>query len=329
VEVVTDKDKVADKADPKKGAPKASAASKRIDAADAIRQAGIDLQAEGKAKEAFDKFREAIGLYEKAYLELVDFTKLADAYSRAGVVAFGLGKPAAEVTRLFELGIAIQPTLVIDRRKQDKALLELFDSTHERLDKAAKAALAVDGKAAGRVDVYVDGVKVGDGLPARAEGLLPGSHYVQVRGDGLQPWGAEVKVKGKDAKVTAKLVALAAEEKRVEAPATLASLADCAKAGQFHQSLCKAPVAKLAKQTGAAYFVFAAIRADRYGRPTVHPFLVDAALGAVPLKAIELAADLNDLNRRLSEVEAEVAKSVAEFPKARVLTKTPAVFSAK
>lgn len=329
VEVVTDKDKVADKNDPKKGAPKVSAASKRIDEADSVRQTGIDLQAEGKAQQALDKYREAIDLYEKAYLELVDFSKWADAYARAGVVAFAVGKPPAEVTRLFEQGIAILPTLVIDRRKQDKALLELFDATHDRLDKAAKSALVVEGSASGKVDVFVDGVKIGDKFPVRVEGLLAGTHYAQVRGEGMQPWGAVVKVKGKEAKVTAKLVAVPQEEKRVVVPATVADLAACAKAGQFHQVLCKEPLGRLAKQTGAAYFVFAAVKADRYGRLTVHPFLVDAAQGAVPLKPIELAADLSDLNRRLSDLEADVAKSVADFPKARVLNKVPAVFTAK
>ncbi len=328
-DLVSDRDKVPDKVDPKKNAPKPSLSSKRIDAADAVRQEGINLQAEGKHGEALDKLRNAVALYEKAYLELVNYSNLADAYMRAGVCAHYAGQGAAEATHWFELGIAIEPTLVIDRRKQDKALLELFDGLHAKMQAASKAAIEVEVPDGANVEVYVDGVRLNT-APFRAQNLIPGTHYAQIRGEGILPWGSIVRLGKKDAKVTAKIVEVKKEEKKVEAPLTLEALADCARVGAFTMPLCKAPAAKLGKQTGAAFYWFGLLRFDRFNRPSVVPFLMDLGSGGtVQLKIIELAPDFGDLNRKMTEHEAEVSAAVSQFPKARALTKTPAAYSGK
>ncbi len=328
-ELVSDRAKVPDKADPKKNAPKPSLSSKRIDAADAVRQEGINLQAEGKHGEALYKLRDAVALYEKAYLELVNYSNLADAYMRAGVCAHYAGQGAGEATRWFELGIAIEPTLVIDRRKQDKALLELFDGLHAKMDSAPKFAIEVDVPGGANVEVYVDGVRVA-AAPFRAQNLIPGTHYAQIRGEGLVPWGSIVRLGKKDAKVSAKITEVKKEEKKVEAPLTLDALADCARVGAFTMPLCKLPAAKLGKQTGASFFWFGLLRFDRFNRPSVVPFLMDLASGGtVQLKAVELAVDFGDLNRKMTEHEAEVSAAVAQFPRARSLSKTPGAYSGK
>lgn len=329
-DVVTDKDKVADKVDGKKGAPKVSTASKRIEAADAVRQEGADLLAEGKAAEALDKLRDAIGLYSKAYLELVDYGKLADAYASAAEAAFQAGHGEGEIVALLEDGLAIQPTLVVNSRKKSNApLVELLVKTRARLDARPKAAVIVEGQATPGIEVFVDGVKLSD-LPAKADGLLPGTHYAQIRGEGFAPWGTVVKLNGKDIKVQAKIAALKVEEQKVVVPLTVAALADCARTGMFHLPVCKTPVATLARQTGAGFFLFSALKPDRFGRLTAHPFLLEAASAStVALKPIELAADLGDLNRRTAELEGDVSAAVQSFPKARALAKVPAVYSAK
>jgi len=328
-DVGTDRDKVTEKTDPKKGGPKPTAASKRIEAADAVRQEGIDLQAEGKHGDALDKLRDAATLYEKAYLELVDYSKLADAYMRAGVCAHYAGQGAGAATRWFELGIAIEPTLVIDRRKQDKALLDLFDSTHERMSKAPKFAIELDGPPTAGIEAFVDGVKLVS-FPGKSPPIMPGTHYAQIRGEGHVPWGTVVHLGKKDAKVTVKITAIKVEERKPEVPLTIDALADCARVGAFAMPLCKAPAAKLAKQTGANWFWFGLLRFDRFNRPGVVPFLMDAAAGlTVQLKPIDLQPDLGDLNRKMTEHEAEVSAAVASFPKARALTKQPSAYSGK
>ncbi|MBM4342501.1 MAG: hypothetical protein FJ100_03895 [Deltaproteobacteria bacterium] len=328
-DLVSDRDKVPDKVDPKKNAPKPSLSSKRIDAADAVRQEGINLQTEAKHADALDKLRNAVALYEKAYLELVNYSNLADAYMRAGVCAHYAGQGAGEATHWFELGIAIEPTLVIDRRKQDKALLELFDGLHARMQATAKYAIEVEVPAGANVEVFVDGVRL-TAAPYRAQNLIPGTHYAQIRGEGLLPWGTVVRLGKKDGKVTAKIAEVKKEEKKVEAPLTIDALADCARVGAFTMPLCKAPAAKLGKQTGAGFLWFGLLRFDRFNRLSVVPFVMDLASGGtVQLKAVEVAPDFGDLNRKMTEHEAEVSAAVAQFPRARALSKTPAAFSGK
>ena len=328
-DLVTDREKVPDKADPKKNAPKPSLSSKRIDAADAVRQDGINLQGEGKHGDALDKLKGAVALYEKAYLELVNYSNLADAYMRAGVCAYLAGQGAGEATRWFELGIAIEPTLVIDRRKQDKGLLELFDQVHAKMDNGGKFAIVVELPEGKVADVFVDGVKL-TGPLYKAQGLIVGTHYAQIRAEGVVPWGAIVRLGRKDAKVSAKVTEIKREEKKVEVALTLEALADCARVGAFTMPLCKVPAAKLAKQTGAAFFWFGLLRFDRFNRPSVVPFLMDIASGGTAqLKIIELQPDLGDLNRKMTEHEAEVAAAVSQFPKARALNKPPSVYAGK
>lgn len=327
--LLTDQDRPVDVApvgDGKTVQVKGSATSRRIDEADQLRQEGTDLAAEAKHTVALAKFRAAIALYEQAYSELVDYSKLADAYARAGLSAYSSGSGAAEATRLFELGIAIQPTLVIDRRKQPKELLELFDGAHERLEKAPKATIVVDGGDAPGAEAFIDGVRVG-GLPARKTDLLPGVHYVQVRGEGWQSWADTVRVRGKEVKVKTKLqrakvaVARPVEEYAIDA------LAPCARAGEFHTALCTRPMQALARQTGAQFIVFAAIKADRYGRLAIHAFVADGGSAAtIGLKPIDLAADLGDLNARAAEIEAAVYAATHPFAKARAIGRTPTVY---
>ncbi len=328
-DVVTDKEKVPDKVDPKKGALRVTAASKRIDAADAVRQEGINLQAESKHGEALDKLKDACTLYEKAYLELVDYSKLADAYARAGVSAHYAGMGAGEVSKWFELGIAIEPTLVIDRRKQDKSLLDSFDGLHERMDKGGKFVIEIDGPPTVGVDAFVDGVKLAT-FPGKSLELMPGTHYAQIRGEGIVPWGTVVRLGKKEVKVSAKVNSIKVEEKKIEVPLTIEALADCVRVGAFTMPLCKGPATKLGKQTGAAYFWFGLLKFDRFNRPGVVPFLMEVASGAtVQLKIIELQPDMGDLNRKMTEHEGEVTAAVETFPKARALTKPPSVYSGK
>ena len=307
---------------------KGSASARRIDEADLQRQEGTDFAAEAKHGQALAKLREAIAGYEQSYLELVDYTKLADAYARAGLAAFLSGAGVGEAERLFVEGITLQPTLVIDRRKQPKELLDLFESVHARLAKAPKLAIAVEGTAAG-AEVFIDGVKVGP-LPARLEGLVAGTHYVQVRGTGWQPWGQVVRLR-KEAKIDAKILPTkGAATAPAEPELSVEALDPCGAQGNFHADICKGRAVRLAKQTGAQFLAFVAIKADRYGRLTLHPFAMEGSSGAtVALKPIELAADLGDLNAKVATWEAELDTTVQAFPKARALTKAPTVYKEK
>ena len=329
LDLLTDKDRAEKPALPKdKTAPvKSTPQSRHIDEADMWRQEGTDLAADGKPKEALAKFRDAIAAYERSSAELVDFSKLADAYARAGLAAYVTGGGLAEATRLFEAGVTIQPTLVIDRRKQEKVLLDAFDSVHERLENGKRFAIAVEGAGEG-AEVFVDGVKIG-ALPGKSTPVPPGTHYVQVRGNNWQPWAAAVKIKNKEMTVTAKLVEVKKEKApRKEVEFGVDAMEDCAKSGAFASDKCRIPAGKLGKQTGATYLIFTAVKPDRYGRLSLHPFVMESATGAtVPLKPIDLASDLADLNARSATFETDVADGTEHFAKVRALTGTPKVYS--
>lgn len=328
MECLTDADRAEKPAVPKnKTAPvKASPQSRHIDEADLARQEATDLAADGKNREALSKFREAIAGYERSSSELVDFSKLADAYARAGLAAFATGAGLAETTRLFEAGVTLQPTLVIDRRKQAKELLDAFDGVHERIENGKKFAVAVEGSAAG-AEAYVDGVKIAS-FPGKSEPLPAGTHYVQVRGFGWQPWATVVRVRAKDVTVTAKPVEVKKEKApRKEVELGIDAMEDCAKAGAFASDACRIPATKLSRQTGAKYLIFCAVRPDRYGRLSMHPFVLEAASGAtIALKPLDLSGDLSDLNARAAVFEGDVAAATEHFVRARALTHTPSVY---
>lgn len=323
-----------DRSRPEKGneaaakAPEVTAAGKKLEAADLLRQEATDLAAEGQHGPALAKFKQAIAAYEAGFVELVDFSKLADALARAGVCAFTLGSKA-EATRLWEEGVSLQPTLVIDRRKQAKELLDAFDAVHAKLDALPKVELLVDGPPTEGAEVFVDGVRVGP-LPAKATGLTPGKHYVQLRGEAVEPWAASVGVGKKGGKAKPKVVLRklpTAEETRVLA---YADLAPCAQTGAFHTPLCKRLSTQLSKQTGARFVVFSAVAADRFGRVMLQAFVAEAGHGgAVVLPSIELAADLTDLAQKLVDLEEAAASVVQKFPHDKVLTKIPSFYTAK
>jgi hypothetical protein len=327
LEILTDRSKAEKGNEAAAKAPVQTAAGKQIEGADALRQEATDLAAEGKTGPALAKFKQSIGQYEKAFVELVDFSKLADSYARAGVCAFVLGS-TGEATKLWEAGVSLQPTLVIDRRKQPKELLDAFDAVHARLEGMPKVALTIDGPETAGAEVFVDGIKVGP-LPATAAELIPGKHFVQLRGETVEPWGSVVAVGKKGGKVKAKVVAVkvpTAEEVRILA---YADLTPCAQTGQFHTQACKSLTQRISRQTGAKFVVFSAIRADKFGRLTLQPLVADASHGGVvALPSTELAADLADVGQKLVDVEEAVAGVVKAFPKDKVLSK-PAQFYSK
>jgi hypothetical protein len=133
-----------------------------------------------------------------------------------------------------------------------------------------------------------------------------------------------------DAKVSCKPTAQKQAPKPTEADdLTVADLDLCARQGAFHQDVCKGPGQALGKQAGAQLLVFSALTADKFGRITFWPFVMEAASGAtVAGKPIELAPDLSDLNAKAAALEADLVALANPFPRARGLTKTPQAWKA-
>ncbi len=297
----------------------------RLERADMLRQQGTDLQQEGKLGPALGRFQAAIAGYRGAFSQLVDYTKLADAYARAGVCAFTGKDGAAQAAGYLDAGLRLQPTLAIDRRKADKALLELFDARRAALEAGPRGSVRVEGVAEG-AEVFVDGVRVG-ALPATASGLPFGEHFVQVRGEGWQPFAKTVSVGRSEALVKAKLKAVP-QEAEVGAGKVIAigDLAACTQNGDMVGRACLKLAAALAKQTACALVLHPLIVSDRYGRLTLHLFVQRADGKTVALGPRELDKALSDLNAKLTEIAEELGHVAAEFPESRALDGKPKAY---
>jgi hypothetical protein len=301
------------------------ASDPRIQKADLARQEGTDLAMEGKHRQALPKLKKAIALYEAAYAELVDYSKLADAYARAGVSAWAGGKGARASAGFFDDGLRLQPTLAIDRRAADKGLLALFDARRAAAEAGAKASVVITGDAEGAI-AFVDGVRVGP-LPATASGLGRGTHFVQVRGDGWHTFAKRVRVGGKDVTVKARLKAIKAADPG--APAAVLSfddLAPCVAKGDFSDKACRRVVAKICRQAAADYVLYSWLVADRYGRLALHAFLQRADGKVVVVPARDLDKNLSDVAAQITELSKEVGELVADFPVDRALNKRSKLF---
>lgn len=322
VAVVADTTPVDPPDDGKKAAP--LVVDPRIQKADLARQEGTDLAMAGNHKKALPLLQKAIKLYEASYAELADYTKLADAYARAGVSAHAAGKGKSTVAKFFDAGLTLQPTLAIDRRAADKELLAIFDARREANEKSSDGVIEIEGAAEGAV-VFLDGVRVG-GVPSRRDGLPRGTHFVQVRADGFRPFAKKVRVGSKPAKVKVKLKALPAEASAAAKVLGFDALEPCVKKGEFSKRGCKKDVSALCKQTASEFVLYSVLVADRYGRLTLHAFLQRADAKVIALPGREIDKNLSDVSARLSELSNDVGAAVADFPVDRSLDRKPKLF---
>lgn len=304
--------------------PVAAEVPQVIRKADELRQEGTDLMMEGKYKAAYSKLRRAINAYEMKWVSLVDFTKVTDAYARAGVCAFHAKKGMGAVRSLFAKGISLQPTLVIDRRKADKQLLKAFDQVSEGINKHKDGSLQVQTEVAS-AEVFVDGVRVG-GPGAVKAGLTRGYHFVQVRAAGYKPWGKKVRVGGKKATIVkARLKAeKKAREHKPAAPPTLEDLEPCRMGGAFVKKPCRKLGERIKEAFDADGVVWTYVAADRYGRLSLLPFVTNLGEGkSAKIPEITLGQKLSGLSGKLRGLDGEIAKRLRDFPKGRALRKPP------
>ena len=317
------------------GARQVTPLEKQIEQADKLRSEGMEQQTKDSVK-AYALFVKAIKLYEGAAAELVDFTKLADAYTRAGLIGFKNRIGANNVKAWFMKGLALQPTLVISRRGQPAKLLKLFDATVKHMQGLKKAGVEVIGGCPNQgcpaAVCYIDGIKSG-ALPAKNDNLIRGQHFVQLRGPGIKPWGKIIFVARPNFTVKAKPVMIKVKTAKNVAPLTFDDVAMCAAHGAFSKKTCDTQVQGLLRQTDSDFVLFTMVKADRYGRLTLHGFLGRPPAKRrkpaqiVALKAVSIQKSLSDLNAQLTTFAAIVDKAAAAFPAARALSTVPRAYS--
>ncbi len=301
----------------------ASPQAKAIEKADKLVTAARDIVAEGEALgDATKLLMAAVDRYEQNYVELVDFSKLVDAYALLAQVSLTQSdsKAAADwVSR----ALAIQPTFVVDGRKQNKELKGLVDKTREALESKPRTELQIEATQP-ESEVFVDGVKLGT-APVTAKDLLTGVHYVQVRKAGASPWGQTLLAKGKLLQVKAVLQMQVAPENEIAVTVSADDIKDHANKGQFNEKIFKNSAALFARQIAATHLLFGLVNR----RPTtleLHLFVFNAkSKKTCAVAPIEYASNLTNLQMQTLDAEGRVRTAVMSCNSD--VAATPAVFA--
>lgn len=304
--------------------PEQLEAQRNLDKADEALIAGRDGLIQGDdIQTAYALLNAAISRYEKHFVELVDFTKLVDAYTRAGDAALRLGQRNDAKGHVVK-ALTIQPTLVLDRKASDE-LRELVTSTRETLGKRATGAIAVTANVEG-AKVFVDGVSIGD-APCEAKELYQGTHYIQVKKEGAPTFGKAVTVRGRDVKVAAKIEAPEEETTEISASVRFDDIKPFAEKGNFHERIARNMSSVFARQLKARYLLYGTLAKSARG-VELHLFLFDATVRKfAALQPVEFAGNLANMQMKILEAEGHVRAAVASFPQAKVVEELPAVYS--
>ncbi len=301
----------------------ASPQAKAIEKADKLVSAARDIVAEAEALgDATKLLMAAVDRYEQNYVELVDFSKLVDAYALLAQVSLSQsdGKAATDwVSR----ALAIQPTFVVDGRKQNKDLKALVDKTREALEARPRTELQIDATQP-ESEVFLNGVKLGS-APVVAKDLLTGVHYLQVRKAGASPWGQTLLAKGKPLQVKAVLQMQVAPENEIAVTVSADDIKEHASKGTFGEKIFKNSAALFARQIAATHLLFGLVNR----RPTtleLHLFVFNAkAKKTCAVAPIEYASNLTNLQMQTLDAEGRVRSAVLSCN--TDVSATPAVFA--
>ena len=299
-------------------------AQKNLDKADEALIAGRDGLASGEDLDtAYALLEASIARFEKYFTELVDFTKLVDAYARAADAALKLGKKneaKANITK----ALTIQPTLVLDRKASEE-LRELVKTTRETLAGRKAGSIAVTANVEG-AQLYVDGVSVGD-VPAEAKDLFPGTHFVQVKKEGAETWGKAVTVRGRQIKLSAKLDVEEDEGTEIAIAVRFDDIKPVAEKGNFHEKLAKNFSFMFSRQLRARFLLYGVLAKSARGIE-LHLFLFDATIRKfAALDPVEFSANLSNMQMKILEAEGLIRAAVASFPEKNEVTEQPPVFA--
>ncbi|MCO4760451.1 MAG: PEGA domain-containing protein [Myxococcales bacterium] len=298
-------------------------ATKNLAKADqALLAARVMIDEKKNLKTAAKLLSAAIKRYERYFVELVDFTKLVDAYARASQAQLMLGKRGSAATLLTK-AVVLQPTLVTNRGQ--KKMHKLLTVVRGRLAKRKKGTIQVECKTPG-AEVYVDGVKLGS-APAVSKDLDAGTHYVQVRHKEAEPWGKSFTVRGRRISVNARLEMMPNPKHNIHVSVQLSKIAPFAQKGGFHTRRVRNYSLMFSRQIQARYLLYAVVSKNVRGLE-LHMFLFDskakkfAALDMVPFNS-----NLSNMQMKILEAEGHIRRAIQAFPSKKEVVAQPAVYT--
>ncbi|HVE87466.1 MAG TPA: hypothetical protein VND93_31630 [Myxococcales bacterium] len=135
-----------------------------------------------------------------------DFPAVSEAFLQIAVAAFRLGREK-EAERALNNLLRLDPGVKMPAGKFPPVFLRFADRVRDRLERGGKGSLLVEGPAGARA--FVDGRLMGP-VPARAQKLMLGEHYVAVEGAQGERFGQAVEVTaGPEARVEARFITAA------------------------------------------------------------------------------------------------------------------------
>lgn len=276
----------------------------------------------GRYRDALKLLGSAIGAYEKNFVDLVDYDKLVDAYLHLAIAQFEKGyKDNARET--MDTLIVLRPDTRVDPRKYSPEFIEMLEGARQRSQARPTGQLYVSSEPMG-ADVFIDGIAVGK-APTTLSGVLQGNHYIQVRAQGMQPWGQVVNVSGASLKTINANLSVDGDQEMAEIdgeyvpPDPLIPYKDT---GDFGSNFKRAARYFCAKAYVNNLLYSYISRSDEGYK--LHMFLYDASIGEIAeLEPIQMQKDLSDLQIKLLDTETTLMKGVTAFPMSRVVSDPP------
>ncbi len=304
-----------------------------LDKAARLAGEGRDLSKAGKYERALTTLMQAEELYAKRIGELEDFERYVDVLVWKAA-SFLNGGYTEEGSAALGTVMTLRPGLSVDAAEFGAKFVASVDAAKKRASEGPAIEVVAQPPEGA---IYVDGRLVGTGTQ-QVTGLPRGRHYVRVVADTYFPAAKVVTTRGSAAsKATVSLksrLPRAPKERRVVQAAPAAEtkarpLTEYARTGAYLEpSFAKESQAAAAK-TMTDYVLYSYL-ARSESAFQLGLFVFDARNGdLVAVDPAIIDTDLGNLQIALLDLEARLAKTMAEFPKDRLVKARPALYDMK
>ncbi len=290
----------------------AGEADPRVGQAETLRVAAKEAFRAKSYKDALEKLRIALGLYEEALASVNKLEVLAETLGYLGAISLELGYDR-DAKDYFKRVVAMAPEAEpLDEYSQ--AAQEFFKKQKKKLlKKKKKANLQIKSVPPGAL-IRVDGVERGK-APLKVKGLLRGEHYIQASLEGSGLAGQRIRAKG--GRVTE--VKLILKSQVGPAPSAKASaeqiqrISQRARVGDLGLEF-RTGAEEIAKTTQADYVVLAFITPGKlsFGLSTYLYGLKEQQVAA--LEPLSFGVSLQSISVQADRLARNIEAAVTQFP---------------
>jgi len=276
-------------------------------------------------RRAIPHLKKAISLYESNFVDLIDYDKLVDAYLKLAQAQFAQGF-VDEARESLAAVVSMQPSVTLDRKKTDPEFIELLTAVRNAMAYFEPGVVQVTSGTPGAT-VFVDGVNRGR-APATIENLLRGKHFVQIRAEGMKPFGKKITAPSKGGKVNVsgtlvvdENAALTEVEGEFISPEPLVPYAE---SGNFATNFYRA-ARHFCARAYVNHLLYGYVSRVSGGY-TLHLFLYDASVGKMAsITPVTVNESLGNLQMVLLDQEQALVNAIKSFPSRKILRTVPPI----